>query len=90
MTEANAVVCVVDDDAAVREPLRSPLQSVGLGVETYASAQEFLSSQRPDAPGCLVLNVRLPGVSELDLQSALAEADVHLPIILSLGTATSP
>jgi FixJ family two-component response regulator len=83
MTEAQAIVFVIDDDAAMREALRSLIRSVGLRVETFASAREFLTSQRPDAPACLVLDVRLPGLSGLDLQRELSEAEIHLPIIFS-------
>jgi FixJ family two-component response regulator len=90
MTEADAVVFVVDDDASVREALQSLLGSVGLHVETYGSAQEFLRSPRPDMPGCLVLDVRLPGLSGLDLQHELAQAQVHLPIIFITGHGDIP
>src|SRR5882672_5287000 len=68
MTKAPAIVFVIDDDAAMREALHSLIRSVGLSVETFASAPEFLTSHRPDAPACLVLDVRLPGLSGLDLQ----------------------
>ena len=73
MTDAEATVFVVDDDASMREALESLIRSVGLRVETFASAQEFLQSPRSDVPGCLVLDVRLPGLSGLDLQRELAE-----------------
>jgi DNA-binding NtrC family response regulator len=68
MTEPDRVVFVVDDDASLRESLKDLIRSVGLRVETFASAQEFLRSKRPDAPGCLVLDVRLRSLSGLDLQ----------------------
>ena len=83
--EADAVVFIVDDDAAVRRSLENLIRSVGLRAETFASAQEFLSSKRPDAPGCLVLDVRLPGLSGLDLQKRMAEADTEIPIIFITG-----
>jgi len=66
------------------------IQSVGLTVQTFGSAQEFLSSPRPNAPACLVLDVRLPGLSGLDLQRALAEAQVHVPIIFITGHGDIP
>jgi FixJ family two-component response regulator len=90
MTEAQAIVFVIDDDAAMREALQSLIRSVGLRVETFASAREFLTSQRPDAPACLVLDVRLPGLSGLDLQRELSEAEIHLPIIFITGHSDIP
>src|SRR6266568_6270974 len=81
MTEGDAIVCVVDDDAPMRESLQNLLRSVGLRVAAFASAQEFLRSTRPDVPGCLVLDVRLPGLSGLDLQKHMAEVDRDMPII---------
>ena len=90
MTEAEPIVFVVDDDPSIREALESLIRSVGLRVQAYGSAQEFLGSQRPDAPGCLVLDVRLPGVSGLDLQRALSEADMHIPIIFLTGHGDIP
>ncbi len=85
MTEADAVVFVVDDDARVRESLQNLIRSVGLRVETFASAQEFLRSKRPDLPGCVVLDVRLRGLSGLDLQKQMAEADMDIPIVFLTG-----
>ena len=84
------MVFVVDDDAAMREALRSLIRSVGLRVDTFASAREFLTSQRPDAPAGLVLDVRLPGLSGLDLQRELSEAEIHLPIIFITGHGDIP
>src|SRR2546426_12809961 len=81
MAEEDPVVYVVDDDPSVRKALDSLIRSVGLGVQTFASAQDFLRSKLPDAPGCLVLDVRLPGLSGLDLQRELIQADIHTPII---------
>jgi DNA-binding NarL/FixJ family response regulator len=71
MSKPDSVVFVVDDDASVRDAIQSLLRSVGLHVESYASAQEFLRSKRPDLPGCIVLDVRLPGFSGLELQRKL-------------------
>src|ERR1039457_3694514 len=69
----------------MRDALKNLLRSVGLNVETFGVAQEFLSSQRSKAPGCLVLDVRLPGLSGLDLQRQLAEANVQIPIVFITG-----
>jgi FixJ family two-component response regulator len=85
MGEAAPIVYVIDDDISIREALRNLFRSVGLAVETFHTAKEFLSSQRPDVPSCLVLDVRLPGVSGLDLQRQLVEADVGIPIIFITG-----
>ncbi|HXG64420.1 MAG TPA: response regulator transcription factor [Blastocatellia bacterium] len=87
---ADPIIFVVDDDPSIREALRSLMKSVGLEVETFASAQEFLQARRPDAPGCLVLDVRLPGPSGLDLQRELAEADIQIPIIFITGHGDIP
>jgi len=80
----------VDDDASVREALGSLIRSAGLGVETFASAQEFLARPRADVPSCLVLDVQLPGLSGLDLQQELAKADVQIPIIFITGHGDIP
>jgi FixJ family two-component response regulator len=85
MGEERATVFVVDDDASIREALKNLLRSVGHEVETFGNAQEFLFSYRSDAPGCLILDVRLPGLSGLDVQLQLAEANVHLPIVFITG-----
>ena len=90
MREPEPVVLVVDDDASIQDALTSLLRSVGLGVVTFGSAREFLSGPRPDAPGCLVLDVRLPGVSGLDLQRELAAAQIDLPIIFLTGYGDIP
>jgi FixJ family two-component response regulator len=81
MTEAAPVVSVVDDDPSVRRAIKRLVESVGLQVELFGSAQEFLRSKRPNAPSCLVLDVRLPGISGLDFQRELADANIHIPII---------
>src|SRR3989454_9955360 len=85
-----SVVFVVDDDASVRDSLGRLISSVGFKVETFASARAFLDSRRPDAPGCLVLDVRLPGLSGLDLQRELLETDAELPIIFITGHGDIP
>jgi FixJ family two-component response regulator len=81
MPERDATVFVVDDDASVREAIASLVRSAGLRAQGFASAQEFLARPPPEAPGCLVLDVRLPGLSGLDLQSRLAELDLDIPIV---------
>jgi FixJ family two-component response regulator len=88
--DAEALVFVVDDDAPMRESLKNLLRSVGLRVEAFASAQEFLHSPRPDVPSCLVLDVRLPGLSGLELQKQMAEGDRHMPIIFITGHGDIP
>ena len=83
-------VFIIDDDAAVRESIEGLLKSVGLWSETFGTAQEFLRSERSDGPSCLVLDVRLPGVSGLDFQHELAEAGVQIPIIFITGHGDIP
>ena len=78
-------VFVIDDDAAIRASIQGLLKSVGLRSESFGTAQEFLRGKRPDGPSCLVLDVRLPGVSGLDFQHELAEAGVQIPIIFITG-----
>ena len=90
MMEPDRVVFIVDDDASLRESLKDLIRSVGLCVEAFASAQEFLRSKRPDVPGCLVLDVRLRGLSGLDLQKQMAEADMEIPIIFITGHGDIP
>jgi thioredoxin reductase (NADPH) len=90
MKELDAIVYVVDDDDLVRRGLESMVKSSGLRVETFSSAHEFMEAKRPDAPGCLVLDVGLPGLSGLDLQRQLAEKDVHIPIIFITGHGDIP
>src|SRR4249919_1016264 len=90
MNEKNAFVIVVDDDASIRDSLRDLIGSAGLNVETFASAQEFLTSRRPEGPTCLVLDVQLPGLSGLDLQQELAKAEAQIPIIFITGHGDIP
>ncbi len=90
MKERPPVVFVVDDDVSVREAIAGLIQSVGLKVETFESAQDFLNSGRHDVPGCAVLDVRLPGLSGLDLQRELAAHDINLPIIFVTGHGDIP
>ena len=84
------LVSVVGDEPAVRESISKLLRSAGLDVETFHSAEDFLRSQRPDVPGCLVLDVRLPDLSGLDLQQELARKHVDLPIIFVTGHGDIP
>jgi FixJ family two-component response regulator len=90
MTSGRSVVFVVDDDVSMRDALRNLLRSVGLQVETFDSAQEFLARPRSDGPGCLVLDVRLPGLSGLELQRELAKADIDIPIVFITGHGDIP
>jgi RNA polymerase sigma factor (sigma-70 family) len=90
MKPLDPIVFVVDDDLSVREALSSLIRSVGLRVETFASAQDFLRHQRPDATACLVLDVRMPGLSGLDLQRELAHAGERIPIIFITGHGDIP
>jgi FixJ family two-component response regulator len=90
MLQERAVVFVIDDDAAMRDSLESLIRSVGLEVHLFSSAREFLQSERPDAPGCLVLDVRLPGESGLDLQHELARSNIPLPVIFITGYGDIP
>ena len=90
MHEENPFVFVVDDDRSIRESLRNLISSAGLNVQTFASAQEFLTSQRPHGPSCLVLDVQLPGLSGLDLQQELTDGDAQIPIIFITGHGDIP
>jgi len=83
-------VFVVDDEGAVRVGLSSLIRSVGLRVETFSSATEFLRQKAPDGPSCLVLDVRLPGLSGMDLQRELIKSHRHLPIIFITGHGDIP
>jgi len=84
------IVFVVDDDSAVREALKSLLQSVGLQVALFDSAQGLMQSALPDVPSCIILDIRLPRVSGLDFQAELAEASIHVPIIFITGYGDIP
>ncbi len=91
MTPAGApIVFVIDDDAGVRASIQDLLESVGLRSESFGTAEEFLRSKRPDAPSCLVLDIRLPGVNGLDFQGRLADAGVQIPIIFVTGHGDIP
>jgi FixJ family two-component response regulator len=88
--DGNAIVFVVDDDSSIREAIKSLVSLVGLRVETFGSAQDFLRHERPDLPGCVVLDVELPGLSGLDLQQELAAHGIKLPIIFITGYGDIP
>ena len=90
MKDADAIVFVVDDDQSIREAIKSLISLVGVRVETFGTAQEFLRAERPDLPGCVVLDVELPGLSGLDLQRELAAHGIKLPIIFITGYGDIP
>ncbi len=84
------IVVVIDDDASIRKALENLLRSVGLDVELFKSPQEFLQSNRPDRPGCIILDVRFPGRSGLDMQREISSANTSLPIIFITGYGDIP
>ena len=88
--ESKAIVFVVDDDISMREALEGLVRSAGLAVETFASAQDFLDQRKADGPSCLVLDVRLPGLSGLDLQKRIVEANREIPIVFITGHGDVP
>ena len=90
MSEQSPTVFVVDDDAAIRSALGSLIRSVGLRVELFGSSLEFLNAKRPDAPSCLVLDVRLPGLSGLEFQRELTRTGMQIPIIFITGHGDVP
>jgi FixJ family two-component response regulator len=89
-TEPSPVVFVIDDDASMRSAISRLLAAVGIDAQTFTSAQEFLSTKPADVPGCLVLDVRLPGLSGLDLQKEMVAQDIHYPIIFVTGHGDIP
>jgi FixJ family two-component response regulator len=90
MTEPRSIVFVIDDDISLREALKSLIRSVGLQVALFGSVPEFLDGKRPDVPSCLVLDIRLPGISGLDFQRKLAETNISIPIIFITGHGDIP
>ena len=88
--EAQSIVFVVDDDVSLREASKSLLRSVGLQVEVFGTAADFLRNKFPDVAACLVLDIRLPGVSGLDFQAELAKANIHIPIVFITGHGDIP
>ena len=85
MSESEPTVFIVDDDSAVLKGLRLLVKSLRMNVETYLSAQEFLDSYDPARPGCLVLDVRMPGISGLELQEKLRQRNINIPVIIMTG-----
>ncbi|AXK80746.1 DNA-binding response regulator [Pseudolabrys taiwanensis] len=85
-----ATVLIVDDDASLREALSELFNSVGLDTQSFGSAAEFLKAKLPDGPNCLVLDIRLPGVSGLEFQTQLAQANIHIPIVVVTGHGDIP
>lgn len=85
MSESKPTVFIVDDDSAVLKALRLLVKSLRMNVETYLSAQEFLDSYDPARPGCLVLDVRMPGISGLELQEKLRQRNISIPVIIMTG-----
>ena len=90
MSENKPVVFVIDDSPSVRDALDSLIRSVHLNVQSFGSTEEFLQFKRPDAPGCIVLDVRLPGLSGLDFQREMAKSNIDLPIIFITGHGDVP
>src|SRR3546814_11905383 len=90
MSPEQSVVFVIDDDPSMRESLESLLRSVGHAAQAFGSTQEFLLSERPDMPGCLVLDVSLPGRCGLDFQRELTRSGVELPLVFRIGPGTCP
>ena len=90
MTERQPTVFIVDDDSSFRDSLEFLLGAAGLAVRSFSSARDFLEGADPGASGCLLLDVRMPGMSGLDLQHELAHADISLPIIFITGHGTVP
>lgn len=89
-SDGEPIVFIVDDDLSMRRALANLFQSVGLRVEAFGSAPELLQSAPPDVPSCLVLDIRLPGLSGLDVQAELAKANIHTPIIFITGHGDIP
>jgi FixJ family two-component response regulator len=90
MIEDDAIVIVVDDDPSVRRSTERLIRSDGLNVQTFASAAEFLDHSRPEGPACLVLDVRMPGLSGMELQRELVQAGINIPIIFMTGHGDIP
>lgn len=90
MNQAQSIVFVIDDDASIRDALKSLIRSVGLRVELFGSVQEFLERTPVDVPSCLILDVRLPGISGLHFQSQLAQANIPIPLIFITGHGDIP
>lgn len=90
MTEETPIVFVVDDDPSVRRSTERLIRSIGLEVQVFASARDFLKTPRPEKPACLILDLRLPGLNGMDLQQQLTESGIHIPIIFITGHGDIP
>jgi len=90
VTKIDSIVYVIDDDPSIREAITSLIRSVGMSVQAFGSAREFMASSRPNAPACLVLDVRMPGLSGLELQRELTDAGISIPIIFITGHGDIP
>ena len=90
MKEADPIVFVIDDESLIRDGIQSLIRSIGIRVEGFPSAQAFMDAKRIDAPACLILDVRMPGISGLDLQRQLSDAHIHSPIIFLTGHGDIP
>jgi FixJ family two-component response regulator len=90
MREAEPIAFVIDDEALIRDGIRSLIKSIGVRAETFASASDFMLAIRPDAPSCLILDVRMPGLSGLDFQRELTASGIHIPIIFITGHGDIP
>lgn len=88
--KSDAIVYVVDDDASVRDAIRKLVSTIGIRVQTFGSAGEFLHCKREEAPGCLILDVRLPDLSGLEFQRALSDRGMHIPIVFITGHGDVP
>jgi FixJ family two-component response regulator len=90
MREPDPIVFVIDDDQLIRDGIKSLIRSIGLRVEAFNSAADFMQAKRPDTAACLILDVRMPGLNGLDLQNLLREANIHIPIIFITGHGDIP
>jgi len=90
VTKIDSIVFVIDDDPSIREAITSLIRSVGMSVQAFGSAKDFMASSRPNAPACLVLDVRMPGLSGLELQRELTDAGISIPIIFITGHGDIP
>ena len=88
--EGQPVVFVIDDDESLRDALKELFRMVGLRAETFAAPADFMKSKRPDGPACLVLDIRLPGISGLDFQAELAKTGIKIPIVFMTGHGDIP
>jgi FixJ family two-component response regulator len=90
MKETDPIAFIIDDEVLIREGIQSLIKSIGIRAISFASARDFMIAKRPDGPACLILDVRMPGVSGLDLQRELKDAGIHIPIIFITGHGDIP